>query len=176
MFPTPRSASLPSVAPPLPNNALDALHPLVRKDSRSVAPMTPPMSPTHPESRMDDMQVDHPVPHSRDSDVDRLSVQVSEVDPEPLPIHPPARTLDESRDCLPRSLRLTDFEVRGTLGESCSYHFPLFSPTRNPDLTALIATQVLARLGVYYSFGSAVPPTKRDLSTASLSRSFASQR
>lgn len=78
--------------------------------------MTPPMSPTHTESRMDDMAVDHPPPHSRDSDADHLSLQDSEIDPEPLPIHPPIRTLDESRECLPRSLRLTDFEVRGTLG------------------------------------------------------------
>jgi len=76
---------------------------------------------------MDDMPVDHPVPHSRDSDVDHLSIQDSETD---LPVHPPIRTLDESRDCLPRSLRLTDFEVRGTLGTSCSYHFPLSSPMR----------------------------------------------
>lgn len=65
---------------------------------------------------MDDMAVDHPPPHSRDSDADHLSLQDSEIDPEPLPIHPPIRTLDESRECLPRSLRLTDFEVRGTLG------------------------------------------------------------
>lgn len=78
--------------------------------------MTPPMSPTDSESRMDDMPVDHPLPLSRDSDVDHLSLQDSEIDPEPLPIHPPVRTLDESRECLPRSLRLTDFEVRGTLG------------------------------------------------------------
>ena len=105
---------------------------------------------------MDDMAVDHPVPHSKDSDVDHLSVQDSEVDPEPLPVHPPIRTLDESRECLPRSLRLTDFEVRGTLGTSHSYRFVL-------GLTAPIAIQVLARLGVCCSFGSVAPPTKRDL-------------
>jgi len=127
MFPTPRSASLPTVAPPLPSNGLNVFHPIARKDSRSIAPMTPPMSPTDSESRMDDMAVDHPVPHSTDSDVDHLSLQDSEIDAEPLPIQPPIRTLDESRECLPRSLRLTDFEVRGTLGTStasCRAAFP----------------------------------------------------
>ena len=71
---------------------------------------------------MDEMMVDHPLPHSKDSDVDHLSLQDSETDPEPLPVHPPPRTLDGSRECLPRSLRLTDFEVRGTLGMSHLYH------------------------------------------------------
>ncbi|KAF9793030.1 cAMP dependent protein kinase [Thelephora terrestris] len=113
MFSAPPPTSLPSVAPPLPSNGLSAFHPIARKDSLSIAPMTPPMSPTETESRMD---VDHPAPHSRDSDVDHLSTQDSEIDLEPLQIHPPIRTLDESRECLPRSLRLTDFEVRGTLG------------------------------------------------------------
>jgi len=79
---------------------------------------------------MDDMVVDHTVHHSRDSDVDHLSIQDSEVDPEPLPVHPPIRTLDESRESLPRSLRLTDFEVRGTLGTSRPHHVALPSPAR----------------------------------------------
>ena len=70
------------------------------------------------------MAVDHVVPHSRDSDADRLSIQDSEIDPEPLRIHPPIRTLDESRETLPRSLRLTDFEVRGTLGTSVAPSSP----------------------------------------------------
>ena len=123
MFSTPRSASLPAVAPgPLPGNGVGAFHQIARKDSRSIAPMTPPMSPTDTESRMDDMAVDNLVPHSKDSDVDHLSIQDSEMDPEPLPLHPPIRTLDESRECLPRSLRLTDFEVRGTLGTSRPHH------------------------------------------------------
>jgi len=69
---------------------------------------------------MDDMAVDHVVP---DSDADRLSIQGSETDPEPLRIHPPIRTLDGSRETLPRSLRLTDFEVRGTLGTSSSTRY-----------------------------------------------------
>jgi hypothetical protein len=161
MFSAPRSTSLLSVAPPLPNDGLNVFHPIARKDSRSIAPMTPPMSPTDSESRMDDMAVDHPVPHSRDSDVDHLSIQDSEIDPEPLPVHPPVRTLDESRECLPQSLRLTDFEVRGTLGTS-------FAPCRVAllrgvcevlVLTVLVATQVPARLGVCCSFDSVVPPT-----------------
>jgi len=130
MFPTPRSTSLPTVAPPLPTDGLNVLHPIARKDSRSIAPMTPPMSPTDPDSRMDDMSVDHPVPHSKDSDVDHLSIQDSEIDSEPLPAHLPSRTLDESRDCLPGSLRLTDFEVRGTLGMYHSFHFVPPSPAR----------------------------------------------
>ena len=118
MIATPRSASLPTVAPPLSHNGLNVLHQIPRKDSRSIIPMTPPMSPTNPESRMDDMLVDHVIPHSRDSDVDHISIQDLETDPELLPIHPPIRTLDESIESLPRSLRLTDFEVRGTLGTS----------------------------------------------------------
>ena len=129
MFPTPRSASLPPVAP-LPDNGPNLFHSIARKDSRSIAPMTPPMSPTERESRMDVMQVDHPIPHSRDSDVDHLSIQDLEIDSELLPIHPPIRTLEESRECLPRSLRLTDFEVRGTLGMSSPHPLAFSSPPR----------------------------------------------
>lgn len=179
MLPTPHPTSLPTVAPPLATNGLNVFHPIARKDSRSVVPMTPPMSPTDPDSRMDDMLVDHPVPHSKDSDVDHLSIQDSEPDPESLPVHSPIRTSDESRECLPRSLRLIDFEVRGTLGTSPSYCFahPLLrNPCRVPGLTTPIAIQVLARLGVCCSFDSAAPPTKRDLSIVSLSRSFASRK
>lgn len=127
MLPTPRSTSLPAVAPPLSANGVNVYHQIARKDSRSVVPMTPPMSPTEAETRMDDMALDHPVPHSKDSDVDHLSIQDSEIDPEPLPIHPSIRTLDESRDCLPRSLRLTDFEVRGTLGTFLPHRVALHS-------------------------------------------------
>ena len=94
---------------------------------------------------MDGMQVDYSVPHSRDSDVDHLSIQDSEIDSELLPIHPPTGTLDESRECLPRSLRLTDFEVRGTLGMFSPYSFLLsyatfplasFLTTRSPSTGA----------------------------------------
>jgi hypothetical protein len=93
---------------------------------------------------MDDMSVDHPIPHSRDSDVDHLSIQDSETDPEPLSIRPSIRTLDDSRECLPRSLRLTDFEVRGTLGTSrppCVALFILRDVCRVSVLTLIAANR-----------------------------------
>lgn len=176
MISTPRSNSLPTVTPPLPTNGFNVSYPIVGKDSRPIAPMTPPMSPTDPVSRMDEMLVDHPLPHSKDSDVDHLSLQDSETGPDPLPVHPPPPTLDGSRECLPRSLRLTDFEVRGTLGMSHSYHPLLHDASQVLDLTVLILVQALARLAACSSFDSVAPPTKRDLPTVSLSRSSANRR
>jgi len=95
-----------------------------RKNSKAMvpeAPITPPMSPNQSERDEETMSIDlaasvpegNPDTSAKDSDSD----QKMEIE-QPKPIQPPVRHLKDEEEHLHKrgSLRLTDFEVRGTLG------------------------------------------------------------
>lgn len=75
-------------------------------------PITPPMSPTQSERYGDTMSLDSAAPSLAESESeDKMEV-------EPKPVLAPLRHLEDEEEHLHKgeTLRLTDFEVRGTLG------------------------------------------------------------
>jgi hypothetical protein len=131
-----RSASLPS-------STEDVCNVSFRRESEAVnpdAPMTPPMSPSQSENEGDNaimVDTEHR-PSDEDSVVmspesttdssastswhDPASMQVEGQRPS-TPPRPPARLLEDEQVHVAKAgvLKLTDFEVKGTLGGSCIY-------------------------------------------------------
>lgn len=129
----------PSPTSPVPSEAIRRTSQTnsIRRDSQAVisdAPMTPPLSPGHSEQGFDAIVVDaepryssqeHNVPPTNASEAGitpRAGTAAMEVDshtPSPTGSQPPLRLLEDEQVHLQRSgLRLSDFDVRGTLGAS----------------------------------------------------------
>jgi hypothetical protein len=98
---------------------------LRRRESQVIvpdAPMTPPLSPGHSELGLDPIVVDsesHYGTPERDVRNPTVAIQVEEHGPKPSDAAPsgPLRLLEDEHMHLQKSgLRLSDFEVRGTLG------------------------------------------------------------
>lgn len=109
-------------------NALEVtMQPTPRKDSKAMiteAPITPPMSPNQSERNGTAMDVDtanSPQPQKSGTATKKQKaddkMQLEQPKPR-TPIQPPLRHLEDEEEHLQKggSLRLTDFEVRGTLG------------------------------------------------------------
>jgi hypothetical protein len=93
----------------------------VRRDSAIVsdAPITPPMSPTHSENGDDDdIMIDAQPRYSGPIRAPYGDYPSMDVDETPEIVKKPQRILEDERVHLYQDgMRLTDFEVRGTLGK-----------------------------------------------------------
>jgi hypothetical protein len=96
-----------------PKLSIDHQSPCVVPVSEHCPPISPPQSPPH--SLLES---------APDQEMDRDDA-ASPVQP-PAPANPPVRLLHEEEEHLHQSLRLQDFEVRGTLGATVSHPPQLF--------------------------------------------------
>lgn len=124
MFPATRSSSLPAVSTAAAHGLQVLIQPTPRKDSKAIiteAPITPPMSPNRSEQDEETMSIDSvalfPQQNSDTSTKDSDPDKEMEIE-QPKPMQQSVRHLKDEEEHLQKvgSLKLTDFEVRGTLG------------------------------------------------------------
>lgn len=134
-FPAFRSASMPNASLQVHPAPLQTVNPQQSPVMFTGGPITPPLSPGN--SEHEEVPPSHVVQttqgassparlssasHGAAEEIPRAddSMDVDQVAPEP--VNPPVRHLEDEQSHVHRggSLRLTDFEVKGTLGESCS--------------------------------------------------------